>query len=484
MRIKINIVLCVGLLVGLLAGCGGEYDTGPGNGTESVSGQSISGQAIVEEGVDTESAGGHCYHTDTNLYRNDFDGDGNVVIQTRLDGSHKNKIKLKDDFYELITVQEGYLYYRVEEYDPDKDCFPTSIFRVPIGKDNAGYDEIRTEQAEELMAEPGGIENVCVTSRYIYCYLGDGSPQIVKYDLQEQKEIAVDDLKVSERSPEIRFIACGNYMAAINVEVGLFVQNMHDAEWVEVSDNEEIAWNSRAFNNHYFFYSGDYGYEENIRKVDLVEKKEEKFVSKKQLRQAVSQALGLGEKNDAIEVCAVTDMFCRKERCYLQVQVNWVQDEVYHMQYLVLSQGQEETELTFEKNLTECMWSHGTARKGKWMNQTRADHMIIDECVCKENVLLNDAKCYRMMNGKAFLCLYDDKRKKGRVGCYELDTGKFRWLSKKDKEYYEPCYTDPNVEDCSIEDYYCPDDKFTGVYWSPNPFGDEQDGGFEDEEKN
>lgn len=481
MKIRIRILLCTGLIAGVLTGCGGKYETMPVGTGEGISGEAVSGQAVTEEETETDGTGGHCYHTDTNLYRDSY---GNVVIQTRLDSSHGKKIKLKGEGCELITIRDNNLYYLAAKHDPDGDDISTSIFRVPIGKDSDGYDEVRTKQAEELMNEPSSAEfdEVCVTSQYIYWFL-DSSSSIIKYDLQQKKEVPVNDLETSERTPEIEFVPCGNHMVAISAEEGLFVQNMDDTEWAEVSDNEEIAWNNRAFNEKYFFYTGDYGYEENIRKVDLSEKSEEAFVTKKQLRQAVAGALGINAENDSLEVCSITDLFCQTTRCYVQVQANWMQEDVYHMAYLILSQGQDETELTYEKELTECMWSHGTARKGKWMNQTLADHMVIDEWVCQKHVLLNESKCYRIINGKAYLYLYDKEKGKGRVGCYELEKGEFRWLSKKDAEYYEPCYTDPNDYDTLMEYYYNPEDVFTGVYWSPNPFDEEQDGGFKDEDE-
>lgn len=54
--------------------------------------------------------------------------------------------------------------------------------------------------------------------------------------------------------------------------------------------------------------------------------------------------------------------------------------------------------------------------------------------------MLEDASWTDIINGKVFLAFYDDEKEEGRLGCYELDTGDFRWLTKQDAEYYEPCY--------------------------------------------
>ena len=111
----------------------------------------------------------------------------------------------------------------------------------------------------------------------------------------------------------------------------------------------------------------------------------------------------------------------------------------------MFSQGVEETELRYEKEITECLKMYGATRKGEW----RSDTILLEK-----NMLINDSHCFSIVNGKAFLWIYDAKNKYGRVGCYELEQGTFRWLSENQSEYYEPLYDKQD----SLDHGYTPDE--------------------------
>ena len=84
-------IIMSSLIAGMLSGCGGEYRMA----SKGVSGSAVSG-AVVE----TRQTVSHQYATDTNLYRDDgvetADDFYILLIQTRLDGSHEKKIKIKN----------------------------------------------------------------------------------------------------------------------------------------------------------------------------------------------------------------------------------------------------------------------------------------------------------------------------------------------------------------------------------------------------
>lgn len=158
---------------------------------------------------------------------------------------------------------------------------------------------------------------------------------------------------------------------------------------------KDLAWSWMAWDAAALFYTTtdtDRDFVENVWKINLKTRSEERFVSKEQLWRVAAAALGIEESG--MELCAVTRLFCDGGRCYVQVQVNWPEEEIYHMEYLMFSQGEEETELRFEKALTECMRTYGTTREGKWMNYDKQNKVIVKKWVTKEHVLLRDAKCY------------------------------------------------------------------------------------------
>lgn len=328
------------------------------------------------------------------------------------------------------------------------------------------------------------VETRQTVSHYIYVNPQE-SGKTVKYDIQSRKEVPVEELQISSRTPEILFMDCGNQAAALYAEIGLFVQNVEETGWKLVSDNKDLAWSWMAWDAAALFYTTtdtDRDFVENVWKINLKTRSEERFVSKEQLWRVAAAALGIEESG--MELCAVTRLFCDGGRCYVQVQVNWPEEEIYHMEYLMFSQGEEETELRFEKALTECMRTYGTTREGKWMNYDKQNKVIVKKWVTKEHVLLRDAKCYCIKNGKAFLCLYDYEKGRERVGYYELESGEFHWLYPKDAEYYEPCYDEPQGDRAPLlSDYYGAGYRFRGIDWSPNVDAPVEgpEGGFEEE---
>lgn len=74
--------------------------------------------------------------------------------------------------------------------------------------------------------------------------------------------------------------------------------------------------------------------------------------------------------------------------------------------------------------------------------------------VLKESVVVNDAQCIAIMNGSAYLSLYDYEKDRGRMGCYELQTGQFRWVSEEEASHgelrYSGMYDGPEEEIKSV----------------------------------
>lgn len=437
MKRRFTYLIICGMVAGILSGCGGEMDTASVREEQSVSGAAVSGQP-----VEMKKEISHRYATDTNLY---FLGD-DFVLQTRLDGTNRKEIKVKY-ITGLLGINGGYLYY-VTEKNGDEEYMLDSyeIYRIPIEKDGDGWDILKGDRAELVVSDEGGaIDDVCgMNSRYII-YERMESEQLVRYDIwtEEKTLLNMDDLRRegawSYGVSESDLLAC--------TWGGLFIYNMDRDVWEKVSDSSETYQSETvAYNENAFFYTtpndGDGKQSTEVRKCDLNNFNDEMFVGKKQLRQKVTEAEGI--KKNEIDVCGVSDLFLEGDRLYIQVQLNWRRKDQYHVRLLMFSQGAEETELRYEKELTECMKTYGTPRKGEWGYEHATDQK--DESkwkVWEENMEVNDGRCYGIVNGKAFVWIHDAKKKYGRVGCYELATGEFRWLSKKDAEYYELCYDEP-----------------------------------------
>ncbi|MDD5995084.1 MAG: hypothetical protein PUC49_09580 [Clostridiales bacterium] len=457
MKKQIATLLCVSLMMNMLVGCGGEYTGMLEN--DPVSGGVVSGEAVSGQAVETisKTETSHQFCTDTNLYSDTDDGE---IVQMRLDGSHKKKMKL-DDLYDIIRVEADYLYYERLTFDEDDGPVYYAICRVPIRKDEDGFDVVETEQVEELVAD-SEEEISCwgMNSKYIFYTHGDYQ-QLIQYDRKTGKKIRADIL--SEMGDDL-YGVCGSRVFAFPKN-GIYVKEEDETKWTQISDRkmgfEDIELCD--LNEKAFYYTMEEDADKNptaVRICDVTRAKknssvDREFVGKKQLIQGVAEAKGLHPGK--VKSCGITNLFCEGDRLYLQVEIGWKNQSWYQIETLMFSQGREEAELRYEKTLTECMKSHAKTRTGVLAYYTYSKNDKNDR-VRKWHVPEEKAKaemvwCYQIVNAKAFLSFWDEEKGKGRVGCFELETGKFRWLNDTDQEFYEPCYEDGIVTD-DIDDYY------------------------------
>ncbi len=467
MRKKWFALFLTGVMAVMATGCGGEYagrtegDAVSGGAVSglavsggAVSDPVVSGPAVSEKETDADKYSTdeeYRFCTDTNLYRKLSGKNSDCILQTRLDGSHKKKIKIAEEFSTFICVKDGYLYYETddiaEKTDGDMTISSSSgstIWSVPITKDKDGYDVVKMEQKKKILSdEEMDLDQVYMNDRYIF-YKANFETSFVKYDRKSKKKLPVDDLSLDGSCEEIT--GCGDTVVLF-ADKGAYIHKLSETGWKQVA-SAGISWESlRAWGKTSLFFSGDVyeimsdiGMPDYVRRCDLTSGECKEIVSREQLRQAVSEAEGLAN-TDMLDVCLITDLFYQGDRCYIQVQANWTDGENYRMEYLILSCAEEEDspELCYEKELTECLRTYGTAQEGKVVDTVSIWEDGEDE-VIKEHAIAADSHCYYMTRGKAFFNLFDYKKNRGGVGCFDLAEKKFRWLTEKEAEFYEPCY--------------------------------------------
>lgn len=462
--------LC-GSVAGILSGCGGEHGTAGHGNTESISGTAVnvSGQA-----VDTAEAKEHQYCTDTNLYMDEaFDADnsqGYWLIQTRLDGTHKKNLKL-EGFSNLIRVTGGYLYYvTTDDTEKGDDVETSGICRVPVEKDDDGWDVVRSDKVEELVTSEGRLEVYSPDSHYIYYMADIGNERLTRYDLESGETVLMDQYPGYPDAAEA-IVLSGRSQIFVLTYGGLFLPDDDGTGWIQVSDSEDIFWNLVDWEENAFFYVAGHNNpgkkikkSEAVWKIDLASGEEKEFIKREELGREAVKALDISQEQ--LDGCWITKLFCEGDRLFVQMQLNIVMKNDYCIDYYIFSQGIEETELRYERELTECMQNHGVFNEeGKFRG-------------LDQSVVWNDAQCYAIVNGKAFLCLYDYTEYEEHVGYYDLATGAFSWLSEKNAVYYEPLYDGQIVFWTDYTERYLEAAKvFTGIGWLP---GDEED--YDDDE--
>ncbi len=459
-----RILLCLGIFVGLLSGCGGEY-VGLAEG-DVVSGSAVSTEAVSGDAVREKPVSSHRFCTDTNLYY--VSEDESKLMQARTDGTHRKCIKewpaKKDEekYEEVVYADENWLYYNVI-FDYEEEI----TYRAPIEKDAQGYDVVNFQKEEELVKEELIFPFYADSDYYFYKYMQDGkcTGKLVKYDLKKKRKVT----EIKEYGDIFRIK--DDYIIA---DHRLYIQDLDSVQWKKLSDyvqdpdddKEMIVHNAEAL-----FYPTYVTKKADDRRFDIKRhdgKKETDFITWEQLDHAVKEASG-EEKPD---VCMPDQLFWEKERLYIQMQTGWMKDGTYHMGYMIFSQGENEDGsgcgLRYEKELTECMRSYVKEQTGKWCDSTEVD---------VEHMVVNDAQCIAMVGGKAYLSLYDYEKDKGRLACYDLDTGDFEWINRQDAAFYKLGY------DCAYGPY-----NFSGVFdeygdnefvnvWKWRPLKDEDDDG-------
>ena len=434
------------LVVCLLTGCGGEYAGVSENG--AVSGGAVSGAAVEKEDTEdvktteVEQCNYSSFHTDTNMY--DYSEDYDGIMCRRLDGTHKKIIKI-NGLDEILGVRDGYLYY--SSYDDYEKC--DFLYRVSLQKDNEGYDKVAKETTELLVKEVYGEDEIGILDAYvdsacIFYITCDGD--MVRFDLQTLKKKIVEIPVKGLEFEDCKFTGTGNHIVLEVEEEGLFIWEAGEEKWLRLTEHDIYSLDITAWNGEDFFHCGDFECEpdaaQEICRIDLEKRKEDIFVTREQLQQAVKEAEGLNS-DEQLEFCAVVDLFCEEDRLYIQTQINWTKEDEYHIGYVVFSQGRKETRLRYEKSLTECMREHGIVRKGKLQadNYSGRSSLVknMRTKIIKEDVVFYDAWCFAVANGKVFMhCDGFEKEEKQCIGCYELSTGKFRKLTKQNPEFWEP----------------------------------------------
>lgn len=450
--------LCLFLLFSLiLTGCGGNavrdgiaVQGNRNNGTEraasegAVSGGAVSAGAVsggtirggegeIKAGETAEQTDDKKYRccTDTNLYYTDEAGTmcESVIMQARFDGTHKKRLVGSDD-YDAVDISVVYadrngLYYLTEEED-----FTDVLYYVPIEKDAEGYDVVKMSGAEQLKRE--SIYAIYADSHYM---IYNTDEEIVKIDMREKKIYSRQKLPGMGKQSDAcwNFFRLSDYFVAVSSEGGVFAQETEGAgwksignkQWQNIEDEKEVVQTG----NHLFYqaYEGD-----DLAVLKCDGERTEPFITLEQVGKAVENARG-AKAAAAVNGSAVTNLFGDAGRLYLQVSLLWEEDGVTRAEYVLLSRGEAESELRFEKKLTECMQSKEKNRRGRWGSMNVATRKL--ETVYAENAVMNDAQCVYMMDGKAYLSLYDYENDKGRLGCYELQSGAFRWISENEAKY-------------------------------------------------
>lgn len=453
-RLKSNltwIFLLSGICVGL-AGCGGTSSHGDrntaGNAASGsavsgsvVSGGAVSGSAVDEPDIPSEAGmrnTPHRFATDTSFYMtayksgkkdelvNEFDEDSTedeiIGIQyCPKDELTKNKIIEIPSFGGLLTVTEDDVYYLKTN---------NTVWRMPIEKDEEGFDVLNPEKEEKLLKEKEGIvrdQGVFVVDAGADCdaaiVYSTYEGHVKKYDWKTGKETVH---KVEGNIARIQPVGRGCFIVG-NMYGGYFRWDIKTDKWKQFSDYEEAGQEAQAMGTTFFFYEerdAETG-SETVFRYSMETKKTETFLSEQQLSQACESYVS--EQGGEFVYCNLSQLFFYGKKLYVEMQADWKKENEYQMNYVIFC--------------VDEMGKTSLSPAEEWMEflQTNSEDGTIQEEVegC-DAVRYNASRFLDLIDGKLIAVLSGGGGT--RLGCYDLEKKSGKIIGKEVPEYYMPYY--------------------------------------------
>lgn len=317
------------LVAALLTGCGLSNTAGDTVSDGAVSGSAVSGDAVapqnrkVKDQADKDETTAtevkNCLANDDNRYGIGYNNDGDPFLrQTRLDGSHKKKIEIKD-IESVCWVTNEWVYYIASKEGDEK----ATLYRIPIKKTEQG-DSLLLKRKEVVVTE-NYVDDLYVTDTYIiYCTCDDKyRDRIYKLDLRTKEK---KNLLLAEDADDI-FGIC--YMWGKDeddekrfplMKSGKLFFCSEDKVWLLDPETEEVKqlasgdWFWHEVKQGKIWFVGDesiYWYDEKKEEVVCV-------LSREQLRELLVQEGILGNKQSKRKV-EIYETWYYQGRFYLEV---------------------------------------------------------------------------------------------------------------------------------------------------------------------
>lgn len=438
MKRRISLLVAFSLMIGSLTACGGEYlkETGNVSGA-AVSGQAVSvtegavsGQAIEEVPKPTPTVQKivtqkrkkertNWFFSTTNFYyvETASAGDSKKIIEENLSDGTKRVI-MCDGLSNLCYVNNKWVYYTVcaDEYS-DKEYF----YRAPIKK-----NQLNLNKAELLFTEKDGFwENeIYCDGRYVV-YTTFYDSRYKKYDLKKKKWIG--DFYKYEKYADSKVLAvAGNYIYVCLGDTGLYQQKLDSAPVEKITGDDEIWGPGFVATETAAFYCVDDSGECYVIKYHAENKKKQEIITKLQIEKILQENKII--KEDDYYWYEADGMFVSGKRLYLQLNVGWDDKDGkrYQKEIIVYVELADESTLYYAKELTECVTSE-KALENSFGNLPFGANLSRGFCV-----EMTDEKCYML--------LYNDEEKKNMPASYQFASGKLKYLTSQDLDWYLPYY--------------------------------------------
>lgn len=467
MKRKISTLLCAGVIISLLTGCGGEY--AGVTEKESASGAAVSGTAINEETVSGSAVKGterkeknreNWYCSETNFYYAKTDyfcarSEIPFIMEWNKEDGTKQKIECKD-LSNLCYVDDKWVYYTVYGKSFEGNDFPSDdLYRAPIEQNH-----LNIKKAEKLFTERVGIttDEIYCDGRYV-AYISE-EMKYKKYDLKEKCFIGDLDKGDKYYGSDILGVAGGNIYIRLGEEGGLYVQKL-DSEKVTKITGENVWGSAFAITESDIYYSEEYAMPFSIMRYHLKDGSKQEAVKEEQVETLLAQ-LDLAQTGDSYLRYEPDWMFVSGDRLYIQFEVEWEKtDEMTCQKEVITWQNLgEDGELHYARELTECL------------EKQNAAEVIDQDSGLLGRQCLSRGYCIDMTDEKCYMYLYNPEEDKNVLACYNFNKGEFSYVDEEDMDWYLPYYAASfvSMEKFMSEAMFSPLENGKGSEWIYSDF--------------
>ncbi|MCH5252336.1 MAG: hypothetical protein J1F22_05120 [Lachnospiraceae bacterium] len=442
-------VMSIALLTALFAtGCG----TVTSGDNKEASGSAVSGSAVWNR-VKKESS--YVYSNSTNYYLllsdiNEYsEKDG--IVQYKNDGTRVGEVKI-EDIEEIRYVDDTGVYYTkiCDNEKGDEDVF--QLCCLPVEK-TSGEDKAIDKAKEEVLLTDNEYaeyaENswwqVKGNSRYFVYTTYKGN--YVRYDRKTKKRTVETPFGKTEGDVYLMGISENSVLLYCrDEEFMLRRQNLDTMEWEDIYKDEswmgekwkddELDSVESVQNESFLFYNTyrttDWGTSDfSVHGYDFRTNRDKILCSVSDIRTALGKVKK--EWNTADTGLWGTEMFCRGDRVYLQLQLSENRNQVYDSRYVILSIGMEETTPVYEKGICDAIEKNSACLRGKCSNYVEGVGIGKEH---PADYRENAGQCLTMIDNRAFL-LFDRPDQKIQFACFDLDTGRLWNFNTKSKEFID-----------------------------------------------
>ncbi|MCH5252098.1 MAG: hypothetical protein J1F22_03905 [Lachnospiraceae bacterium] len=417
---KITYLLSAAFVLTCLSGCGSKM-----TGSEENAAVSETAIEVSEERADKE----YSFCNEKYLYYTDSDDDSEFLVEHDRETGEKRRIAVGEDLEEVCYADNEWVYFYKLGATEEGDLALGQVWRMQVG----GGKHLQ-EKTGKLVIEddigPAREKKIWCDGKYIV-YICDGKYR--QYNIARKKyETSTEMAKLSEQNDFFCIRAlCGGYAVVDRGNCCEMVLKRLDSDQVTVLVDPSQTFEPFLTTKEDFYWME--GESDCIWRFRLVEGKKEKLIARSEIESLLKES-GLLKKCGYVEkhTVSVSDLFFRDSRLYIEAAIQGYGDISCENRVVLSVKPANSATLKVEEELTKCL--HNPTENQKVFKK------IVGKGTEEEKIFESRGRCVAMTEELCIMYLENTEKKKNMYACYEFRTDRFRFLTKRDKEWWVQYY--------------------------------------------